>query len=208
MDGVPTIVIPKARMGVVDARNALAKSALALEQNAPIEPTDWYALWVDDDAFWRPGTITRMLDTLQNPQINVLAGWFSGRAPISGAKAFKDDGNPPIMGVDCEIGNIVQVRHVGFHFVMHRIDVMKRLPPDPFTITGSGTEDAAFCDRVHDAGMSVWVDTAAMVAHVDDDGYAYLPGCEAMVVQGGQLIKTTPARKYGAGVDEAVAAAV
>jgi hypothetical protein len=45
-----------------------------------------------------------------------------------------------------------------------------------------------------------------MVAHVDDDGKAYLPGCEAMLVQGGQLIKNTPIRSYGAGVDEVVAA--
>lgn len=208
LDGVPGLVIAKSRMGVVDARNALVTSALAVEHNAPYEPTQWYALWVDDDAFWRPGTITRMLDTLAKPGVDILAGWFSGRCELSSPKAFRDDGSSPVVGVDCEIGNILQVKHVGFHFVMHTLDILKKMPENPFTITGEGTEDAAFCDRAAEAGFKVWVDTAAMIAHVDDDGFAYLPGCEKMLVQNGQLIKNTPLRRYGAGVDDAVAAAV
>lgn len=215
-DGIAHFNLPVSRQPVTLARNALARSALTLPSVAGINPKGgWYCLWVDDDAFWRPGTVATLMRALHdNPQIDILAGWFSGRSGMSNPKACWSDGTwprPSQEGGNCAFGDIVEVDSVGFHFVLHRIDVLSRMGNEPFSDpsdSGTRTEDAQFCANAKVAGLRVYVHTGVPVAHVDDDGFAYLPGEPRMRVVGEQLVKVDEEyRSYGADVDRVVNAA-
>lgn len=203
-DGLPTLVVPwrDRGAGIVKGRNELAATAKKIPDKAPFVPEGgWYVLWVDDDAFWRPGTILRMVFGLQNPQVDVLGGWFTGRSPYAAPKAYRHDGSWPKPGHETKIqdGDIVEVASMGFHFVMHKLDVLEKLGPDPFEVknqTEAG-EDLAFCKRAREAGLRLWVHTGCPVAHIDDEGVAYLPGEGPMIVSGTELQKIGSSRKYG-----------
>jgi hypothetical protein len=203
LDGLPSVVIPIPRKTVIDARNQLAATALKVPKVSPYaSELGWYALWVDDDAFWRPGTVMRMLQSLVlAPNVDVLAGWFGGRSAFAGPKCYREDGTWPRPGQpgDCEDGDVVEVHSFGFHFVMHRLALLEELGDNPFTVDGSGEpgEDLAFCARARAAGKRLWVHTGAQVAHVDDDGVAYLPGEGPMEVVGSHLRKAASTREYG-----------
>lgn len=208
LDGIKAVILTVARKGIVDARNELAAEAQKIPGQAPFIPRrGWYALWCDDDAFWRPGTVTRLLNDLQQPGVDVVAGWFGGRSERANPKAFREDGSWPVPGKDCALGDVVEVAKVGFHFVAHRLAILNALGRDPFTLEGTGErgEDLAFCARVREAGCRIWADTGAPVAHVDDDGdgkrrengLAYLPGEDALRVIGTQLAKAETYRDYG-----------
>lgn len=205
VDGHRVVVLPATRMDVVDARNKLVNDVRNVKDKGPFQPTrGWYALWVDDDAFWRPGMLSRMLECIQEPDIDILAGWFCGRAEFSSPKCFFEDGSWPIKGQDFqEFGELLEVARVGFHFVLHKVDILEKLPADPFTLRSEGGEDINFCDRAREAGLRIWVDTAAMIAHIGDDGNAYYPGCAAMRVVNGQLVQQTEQRTYGEQLDKA-----
>lgn len=205
-DGVPTMLFYQARKGVIQARNELAKSATLFPPTAPFIPKlGWFVLWFDDDAYWQTGTFTRMLKALQNPGVDILAGWFSGRSPRQGPKAYREDGTWPRPGTaECEDGDIVEVAKCGFHFVMHRVEVLTSLGETPFNIDGTGElgEDVAFCKKARDAGYRVWTHTGCPIAHIDEDGTAYLPGENELRVVGGDLQRVDTTRKYG-DLDEA-----
>lgn len=200
LDGLPTWLVPGARKGVVQARNELAETALRIPPKAGVVPRyGWWVLWVDDDAFWRPKTILRMLDALKEPDIDILAGWFTGRSAYAAPKAYKADDTWPSPGAGgYEEGGIVEVARVGFHFVMHRLEVLQRVGPDPFFLLGTQErgEDLAFCARARDAGLRIWVHTGCPIAHVDSTGVAYLPGEGPMRVEGAQLQKIESTRTY------------
>ncbi|MDE2105368.1 MAG: hypothetical protein KGL39_49535, partial [Patescibacteria group bacterium] len=120
MDGYRTAILPAARMDVVKARNKLASDVKKICEKAPFIPKGgWLALWVDDDAFWRPGTVKQLVTKLlDDKDIDVIAGWFSGRSAFSNPKAFYANGNWPSIGQDCQVGDVVEVARVGFHFVL------------------------------------------------------------------------------------------
>lgn len=213
-DGIPHFKLPISRMGVTEARNSLAETALALPGVAEIDPkAGWYCLWIDDDAYWKPGTIALLLRALgANPQIDILAGWFSGRSTLSAPKATYADGTwprPSQEGSTCEFGDIVEVDSIGFHFVLHKLDVLEKLGPKPFSPAegpAALTEDAQFCANAKAKGLRIYTHTGAPVAHVDDEGYAYLPGEPRMKISGGNLVKLGEDRRsYGPDVDRVVA---
>lgn len=200
-DGLPTVLAPIPRKGIVEARNMLVKTAKSVAQQYPVIPDlGWYCLWADDDAFWSPGTVTRMIVALQDRDVDIVAGFFSGRAPLTAPKALRLDGTWPRVGVDGDVqdGQLAEVAKVGFHFVMHRLEVLDRLPDEPFTPEGTDEEgeDFAFCERARAAGLRIWTHTGCLVAHVDDDGVAYLPGEGPMKVVGSQLQRTESTREY------------
>jgi len=199
LDGLVTVLCPIARKGVVEARNDLAARALQISEQANFIPRlGWYALWIDDDAFWRPGAIARLLEALQTPGVDIAAGWFTGRSAYANPKAFYRDGTWPTPGKDCKDGDLVEIERAGFHFVMHRMSVLEKVGEKPFTPEGTRQEgeDMAFCERARAAGLRLWVHTGVPVAHVDDDGTAYVPGEGPLRVIGVQLAKAEAQRDY------------
>lgn len=200
-----------ARKPVDIARNELASITRSAIKTAPFTPLGgWFILWIDDDAWWRAGTLLRAVQALyEHPEIDLLAGWFGPRSPKSCPAVRREDGSWPRPGVDCQWGDIVEIARTGFHFVLHRAALFDAMPSEPFTLEeGDEAEDFAFCRRAREAGKRLWVHTGLEIAHIDADGLAYLPGEPAFVVAGAELLKTEQpeAHTYGAAVDSRVTA--
>jgi len=217
---VETIV---ARKPIVDARNALAHSSLSLRADNPLDfiPREWFVLWVDDDAWWRAGTVEVMLRALREySHVDALFGNFSSRTPYSHALAWRsrhDNESYPKPGVDCSPGDVVSIERAGFHFVLMRLSLLERIGKDPFTVPDGEEigEDFAFCDRAKFVGANLAVGMGMPIVHVDArNGAAYIPGMPAMMMDGNSVKALTvehgvpggriraEARKYGLRVDQ------
>lgn len=189
----------------------------------PWIPREWIVLWLDDDAYWPPNTFAQVKAILRNcPQVDMVAGYFGTRLPFATPLAFRDknDSNSfPKVNVDCQMGDLVEVERVSFHFVAHRVSVLEKVGQNPFTLPEEGTigEDFAFCDRARAAGCRIVCATGLPIAHIDPrDGAAYIPGMPALRVEQGQLVmprqhvgangevKIGEARSYGPEVDAVV----
>lgn len=192
LDGFPAVMRTVSRMPVAQARNALAAMAKAVPSVANLIPSAWYVLWVDDDAFWRAGTVAKLIATVtDNPQVDVLAGWFGPRKEHACPAVRYANGSWPRPGTDCEFGDVVEVQSIGFHFVLHKMDVLDRVSELPFALDRNDVaEDFAFSRRCREAGLRMFVHTGAEVAHIGDDGTAYLPGEPPYTIVNGELRKS------------------
>ena len=214
MGGVKFAKIMAARKPVIEARNQLAKKALevARQNPFPFSPREWFALWVDDDAYFMPGSVSMMLQCMQELRsIDALFGKFGARVPYSKVHAWRkadDSESYPKEGIDCGGGEVVDIERAGFHFVSMRMSLLERVGPNPFDIpTGSQIgEDFAFCDRAIAVGARLAVGMGMPIFHLDPaDGSAFVPGMAQMLVDGNQvhpLGQTSDVRKYGSGIDE------
>lgn len=224
-DDSAVILATVARKPVTEARNSLAATALQAVKDDPLPwiPREWIVLWVDDDSFWTPGTFAQLKAIFRAySQVDIVAGYFGPRAPFSSPIAFRDKGNGesfPRPNVDCRMGDLVEVERVGFHFVAHRVSVLEKVGPNPFTIPVDAeknvSEDFAFCDRARAAGCRIVCATGLHIAHIDPrDGAAYIPGAPTLRVDNNRLatatlehldsdgaVKTGEERSYGADVD-------
>ena len=103
MDGVRFDLLTTVGKDVVTARKELA--ARALEKGAP------FVLWADSDAWWRPGTLRRMLSVMKrHDNIDLLAGAFGGRdhySPVFAWRSASDQDSFPKVGLDCGPTDIV-----------------------------------------------------------------------------------------------------
>jgi hypothetical protein len=84
LDGYPNELLTAIRKPIVEARNTLVKEARELDPNTlDFEPR--YVLWVDDDAYWPSGCVSRGVGILEaNPDVACLAAVNSGRKPSIG----------------------------------------------------------------------------------------------------------------------------
>jgi len=171
---------------VIDARNELARRALARGAE--------FTLWLDDDAFFEPGSVERLLATMRDaPAIDMLAAFACDRRPFCSPNAFRlhDDryvalverSTPapfalPAWAPRYSIGEIVPIDACAFHAVLMRTALLERVGPDPFALShdsGYG-EDFQFCRRARASGALLAVDTGAPVAHIESEsGLAFLP---------------------------------
>jgi len=179
MDGIRYDLLTSIGKDVVTARNELA--ARALDRNAP------YVLWSDSDAWWPAGTVRRMLNTIERrSDIDVLAGYFGGRDHFSPAFCWRDFNTENTWsnaenfvdpGRNCALGDVVRIEKTGCHFLLMRREALERVGPAPFTlITPQWSEDFALMFRALHARLGLFVDTGAIVAHIDDQGRAHVPG--------------------------------
>jgi Glycosyltransferase like family 2 len=195
---------------VDEARNELVRRVLA------IDPAPDVVLWIDADAWWPSGTVDKLLNLLHQPRVDVATGFFGVREAFRPPTILKTLGDPKSFarpgGEDCPVGQGLRVGYSGLHFVAHRRSLLERLGPDPFSVTGSGDgEDAAFCRRILAVGGTIVCHTGAPVAHVGDDGFAYLPGAPRFVIRDNGLHQVPTEvpkasfvrdRSYGTAVDE------
>lgn len=203
-DKVPVVFAPAPRMKIIEARNHLAGAAPMMPKHSPFVPKlGWFCLWVDDDAFWTNGTILRMLGGMAQAKVDILAGWFCGRAERSAAKAFYHGGRSPRIGIDCSDNELVEIDRCGFHFVMHRLELLEELKAEygddlfsPGPVNEHG-EDVAFCRRARNLGKRIFVHTGCPIVHIDDDGFGYLPNEPKLQVVGGEIHKVESLRDYG-----------
>ena len=185
-DGLPKAIVTVARRPVVEARNSLWK--IATEAQAQLPWSEAFVLHVDDDAFWLPGTISKMIDTLRTyPQIDVLSGAYCTRLPFYTMIGNRTAGklSPP---VPKQVGEICEVQEVGMHFVMHRIKLLSKVGPDPFNRIENMPEDYSWSRHVREAGGRLFIATGANVAHVDaNSGSAYLVGSAVHKIENNEL---------------------
>jgi hypothetical protein len=193
---LPKILITADRQPIVTARNHLWRTILLRRSHFPFEKA--YVLWADSDSFWQAGVVSKMLDVLKScPQIDLLSGAFCNRVPFSSIIANRTAGvhSPPSPGLDCTMGEIVEVEECGFHFVMHRIELLDKvakLGANPFDQIDERPEDFSFCQRLREAGGRIFCATGAVIAHIDpSDGIAYVPGDAAHRVEGNELRRIT-----------------
>lgn len=230
MGGVQYRKLIVARKPIVEARNLLARYALeAIERGDLFEfvPREYYCLWVDDDAWWPPDVVPMMLRAMREiPMLDALFGKFGARLPYSKPFAWRDADDLesfPKENLDCKPADLVQIESAGFHFVMMRSSLLKRVGPNPFDILTNDAgkamgEDASFCRRAVAASAKLGVGMGFPILHVDPlDGTGYLPGMPAAMMDGNVVrmltvehaipqgtAKTSELRKYGEGVDGAM----
>lgn len=207
--GVPHGLFNVARKSVVEARNELALSVLeAVKADAaPFTPSEYFVLWIDDDAWFPAGTVRAFVDWLtRHPEADMLCGFFCDRRPHAPPTAFV--GSEIIAPyLEARQGEIQEITACGFHFVVHRASLLERVGPNPFDVVAGArvTEDIAFCDSARAAGARIFCATDAVVYHVDvETGLAYRPGSQAFRIRNNTAVpleKPIEARSYGLEVD-------
>lgn len=230
LDGFRCAFLCIARKPVDQARNELAKMALAVASKPPCTDGEALALWVDDDAWWPRGTVARMVSMMRSrPEVDILTGYTTARLPyaVGTIRPYGSDHPVALSELDADKDGLCRVESgVGFHFLLHRLAVLEKVGANPFTVPQGfcGAEDHAFCARASDAGLSIYLDFHAPVAHIDvETGLAFLPRCapgrihgNAFVLAPGfdgvkdlspsEILKRFPkgGRKYGAAVDAGI----
>jgi hypothetical protein len=163
-DGIPFSVIVEARKGIIEARNSLARRALAA--TLPFQSDEVFCLWIDDDVFWWPGSISRALTALrQNPTIDLLGPLVCGQeanaAPFSGDAAA------------CEP---IEVESLALNWMLHRRNTLSKLGPEAFGTTNDERDDVALWRAAKKAQLAMYVDPQIAVAHINSlTGKAFLP---------------------------------
>jgi hypothetical protein len=179
------------RRKVVEARNLLAKQAIYVASSGqfPFTPREWFVLFTDDDAWWQPNTVSRILPAFRDaPDIDAIFSSYSVRAPFTHQVGYRDRNDPESVvtpGINCKHGALVPIQRGGFHWVLMRLSLLERIGEDPFNIPEGQeiAEDFAFCDRACAIGAKLVVATGCPIVHVDaSDGSAYLPGMPAMMM--------------------------
>lgn len=213
MDGVRNLRVTVERKPVDEARNVLAGAAQRIAKDDPLQigPSNYLALWIDDDAWWPPGTITEMLGTMaKDPTIDLLCANFCVRAANSSSAAVPkgvselieraNAGRAGFYKVDMGIlgwqqGAVNEIEGCGFHFVMHKVSMFDAVGPEPFTPKNGNAEDETFTKRAHHLGFRLACHSGLNVAHIDvKSGLAFIPHAPALQVEGNRLILATPER--------------
>jgi hypothetical protein len=216
LDGYAVRLLTEVGRPVREARNALARRIAALDV-----PHETPVLWIDDDAWWPPGSVAALASRL--PAAGVSFGLQCVRAPWSLPSGVPADLQPWSQNMELRAnaawsyrgpvrdrGAIVPVLVASTHCFMHRAGLLADRD-EPFTpapavrarlagafenVVEELTDDASFCLNMLDAGVPLGVDTAVTVAHVERETQAaFVPLREAMRVRRDALVpcETAPA---------------
>lgn len=207
------------RKPVVEARNVLAKRAIAVarENPFPFVPREVFVLFIDDDAWWPPNMVSHMLAIMnQRRDVDALFARFGARKPYSRIIALRDAEDPesdPKPGVDCGHHDLAPIERAGMHFCLMRLSLLERVGDDPFTPVSDEGEDYAFCDRAVAIGARLRLALQMPALHVDSEtGLAYVPGQPAILMHennareispelAAELAAGTTKRSYGEHID-------
>jgi hypothetical protein len=215
MDGIRNAGARVTGKPVDEARNELVALVPSIVLAHP-EYEEAFVLWVDDDAWWWPGTVTAMMDKLVTlGEDDLLSAWCSKREPYSPAMAFDYDpdtglGRPALALETAKLGDIVEVDALSAHFLMHRRSLLEKLGANPFDLLDNGDgskagEDISFCRRVKAIGgkCSISCVTGTTVLHVDvATGLAYAPnGPPLKIGDDGVMVVTNAAEILAKGAE-------
>ncbi len=210
LQGIEHLSCMVARRPVVEARNQLARLALEAIDANPLSfvPREWYVLWVDDDAWWQPGTVEALMNGMhQDRTADIVFAMFGARTPYAPPFAYRDASDSESylrLGIDYQFGQVVPIETAGFHFVLMRASALQKVGPDPFTLRADHGEDYEFCSRAREAGLSLKAATGVPIVHLDPrDGTAYMPGMPAMMMDGNILKALTTQHATASGTNKA-----
>lgn len=197
-DSVPYPQVLKTvfRKPVVEARNQLAKEAREVDETTlDFEPR--YVLWVDDDAWWPAATLERAVNILEaNPDVSMLAGAFSQRAPYFPPSAATT-AHQEVVYLRYEPGELIPLAVAGGVWWLMRRELLNIVGDEPFnrlpfTLLDKQAssdalmpEDHSFCVRVKQKGQKIVTERMLRVAHVDiQSGLAYEPFMPPLIANG------------------------
>lgn len=202
--GRPYIVRMVVGKPVDEARNELAEIALQIIRGPlPWEADEVLVHWHDDDATWSTAVMDRALQYMRDDRrVDLLSGNFCQRRPFAPSEFFTSveaTGNE----------NLVPISSAGFHWVLMRASVLKRVGPSPFTPLYMMAEDISFFKRASEAGVAMFMAKDLLVGHVDSDrGIMYLPDRAALSLNGEARAVPTQShqqrRSYGPSTDEQI----
>jgi hypothetical protein len=206
MDGFPFRIELVAGLGVVGARNELARRIVS--QRTPTARKYPFVLWADDDSYWWPGSVRRAVEIMAaDKEIAALCGYFSPRGPNIRPMAFRADGGSVLPAPPGIAERPRSIDMCGFHWVMMRRECLEAVGDAPFTLPPRGIirEDHAFCDRMARCGMKLFCATDIVIAHVESaTGRAYVPNLPTILVKDLPYcanlvakVERVPRRSYG-----------
>lgn len=177
---VPFVHLTEIGRPVAEARNTLVARALALD------PRPEWTLWVDADAWWPAGTISRMKAALSRSNADVLFGFFCVRQEFASSTAwrnyFSSLRSKVALGVNGVLpGDVVPVDVCGFHCVLMPTSILERMSRYRFSFLRNDDgapelgEDEIWCLFAMDEGLLLAVDTGSPIEHIAPGGEAYQP---------------------------------
>lgn len=154
---------------VYDSRNIIAASAI----DAGFDRV----MWFDSDMTFKPDTLVRLSEAMDEGCAMVSGLYFTRRfpniKPVVYKKMWYTDNNGEIdTGAENYFDypeGIIECEAVGFGCVLTSVDLIKRVADkygSPFTPFSCMGEDMAFCHRVRGIGEKIYCDTRIKCGHV------------------------------------------
>lgn len=150
---------------VYTARNDLA--TLAIQKDFD------YVFWLDSDMVFDPDVLERMMQTLQDNDLDILTGLYFRRVfPFSPVLFDK-------MDIEGDIADWTEFQEIpeglfevgacGFGCVLMKTDVFFDVQSrfgNMFAPIANNGEDIAFCWRARQCGFKIWCDPSVIFGHV------------------------------------------
>jgi len=172
----PHLLLSEVGKPIDRARNDLAARILALR------PLPEVVVLLDDDAWWLPGAVEALAETLRGlpAQVAMLAGGFCKRMPhaplASFAKSGRASGSFAINQGAVPDGAVVRIEGCGLHACALRTSALAALGEGPFRLGPATGEDLAFCARLRERGFEIACAPSITFAHVEvETGVTYVP---------------------------------
>lgn len=151
---------------IYTSRNTLATRAIQTEAD--------YVLWLDSDMVFEPDLLERLMKTLTENDLDIVAGLYFRRVQPYSPVLFKDltlirDTFFEWSEFKEVPSDLFEVAGCGFGCVLMKtdpfIDVQAKFG-NMFAPIGNTGEDLAFCWRARQCGYKVWCDPSIICGHV------------------------------------------
>lgn len=150
---------------IYTARNYLATQAIKTDAD--------FVFWLDSDMVFRPDTLSRMMETLKENDLDILTGLYFRRVPPYSPVLFDKlemDGDACRFTEFDEIPDkLFEVAACGFGCVLMKTDVFFDVQGkfgNMFAPIGYNGEDVAFCWRARECGYKIYCDPSLVCGHV------------------------------------------
>lgn len=155
---------------IYTARNDIATYAIQHEYD--------YIFWLDSDMVFKPDTLERMFNTLQDNDLDILTGLYFRRVPPYSPVLFD---KLEMKGPTCKFTEftkipeeLFEVGGCGFGCVLMKTDAFLDVQyrhGNMFSPIGNNGEDIAFCWRARECGFKIYCDPSIICGHV---GYSVI----------------------------------
>lgn len=133
------------------------------------DPDVSHLMWIDDDMVFAPDAVERLLEL----NLAVVGGMCFGRRPPYPPTMYRRSADTlnyePIYDYEA---CILRVDATGAAFLLTHRTVYEAIdrtrPGTPFWLSRGRSEDIAFCERVNEAGLGVYVNTDLGIGHMAD----------------------------------------
>lgn len=141
--------------------------------NMAIQNGSDYIFWMDSDMTFPQDALLRMIDTLEEKNLDILTGLYFRRVPPYTPVLFdrlEMNGNIcSWSGFHHIPGELFEIGGCGFGCLLMRTDVFfdgQARYGNMFTPIGNNGEDIAFCVRARELGYKIWCDPSIRCGHI------------------------------------------